>query len=101
MNGTRDELALRKELLLARSALCRLRLRHQAGMLRESLTLRAAGTAIAASPRARDVVFLLAAEGLGRRRVDHWLVLAARALAVARMAGLAFDLLRRPGAAPR
>ena len=90
----RELSALRKEVLVARSSILRLKIRHQAGALREGLTWRRAGAAVAASPAGRDALFLLAAEGLGRGRVARWLAWAGRALAVARLANAALASLR-------
>ncbi|MDH5265310.1 MAG: hypothetical protein OEX21_11220 [Betaproteobacteria bacterium] len=96
MNKPDDALALRKELLLARSSLCRLKIRHEADILRHSLSWRGAATAVAAAPPARAALFLLAAEAAGHARMARWLTLAGRALAAVRLARLALHLLRRP-----
>ena len=96
-----EDLALRKELLLARSSLCRLKIRYQASVLRESLSWRRVGAAVATSPPGRDALFLLAAEGLGHYRVARWLSFAARALAIAKLASLAIGLMSRPAPGPR
>ncbi len=102
MSRREDEnLALRKEVLLARSSLCRLKIRYQAHALRESFTWRRVGAVVAGSPPARDALFLLAAEGLGRYRVARWLALAARALAIARLTSLAIGVLSKPAAGSR
>lgn len=95
MNRRDEELALRKELLLARSSLCRLKIHYQADVLRHSLSWRGAATAVAAGPPARAALFLLAAEGVGHARMARWLTLAGRALAAVRLARLALDLLRK------
>jgi hypothetical protein len=95
MNKPDDELALRKELLLARSSLCRLKIHHQADVLRHSLSWRGAATAVAAAPPARAALFLLAAEGVGHARMARWLTLAGRALAAVRLTRLALGLLRK------
>jgi len=96
-----ENLALRKELLLARSSLCRLKIRYQASTLRESFTWRRVGSAVAGSPPARDALFILAAEGLGRYRVARWLAFAARALAIAKITSLAIHFMSRPEADPQ
>ncbi len=95
MNRRDEELALRKELLLARSSLCRLKIHYQADALRHGLSWRGAATAVAAAPPARGALFLLAAEGVGHARMARWLTLAGRALAVVRLARLALGLLRK------
>lgn len=96
MSRPRDELALRKEVALARSSLCRLKIHYQAEALRHSLSWRGAATALAAAPPARAALFLLAAEGLGRERTARWLAFAGRTLAVVRLTSLALGLLRKP-----
>jgi hypothetical protein len=95
-----DELALRKELLIARSSLARLRIRQDAHDFRRSLSWREAGTAIARIPAVRDNAFLLAVDGLGRDRVARWLALAGRVLAIAKLATLVLEVLRSPPAGP-
>ena len=94
MNRHDTDLSLRKEILLARSSLCRMQARYHADALRRSLSWRGAGAAVASSPAARDAVFLVAAEGLGRRRTARWIAWAGRALVVARLALAALSLLR-------
>jgi len=96
MNRTDEDLALRKEVLLARSSLCRIKIRYHAAALRRGLSWRGAGSALADAPAARSAMFLLVAEGLGRERTARWLAFAARALAVARVASVAIGLLRKP-----
>lgn len=96
MSRADEELALRKEILVARSSLTRLQVRQEALLLRHSLSWRRVGAAAAASPAARDAVFLLAAAGLGRSRVARWLAVAGRILAVVRLTTFALQLLRTP-----
>mgnify|MGYP001331240858 CR=1 FL=1 len=98
MSNRADDLALRKEILIARASLCRLKIRYQAGTLRQGLSWRHAVAGAAGSAPARDAALLLVAEGLGRHRVSRWLALALRALAIARITSLAFSLLRTPPA---
>ena len=100
MHRIEDNLALRKELLIARSALCRLRIRQEVHSLRHGLSWREAGAAVAQAPAARDAIFLLAAEGLGRERMAGWLAVAARILALAKLAILALEMLRTPPTGP-
>lgn len=100
MNRTEEDLALRKELLVARSSLCRLKIRHEVETFRHHLTWRDAGTEIARTPAARDAMFLLAAEGIGRERTARWLALALQMLALAKLANLAVQMLRTPPAGP-
>lgn len=100
MNERADELALRKEVVLARSSLCRLKIHYQADSLRRSLTWGGVATAVGSVPPARAALFLLAAEGLGHERTARWLAFAGRALAVAKLASLVLAQLRRRAADP-
>lgn len=100
MTRTEDNLALRKELLLARSALCRLKIRHEVQSFRHHLTWRDAGAEVVRTPAARAALFLLAAEGIGRDRTARWLAVAGQVLAIAKLASLAVQMLRTPTAGP-
>ena len=100
MNPAEDDLALRKELLIARSSLCRLKIRHEVQSLRHSLSWREAGAAAVQTEAGRDALFLLAAEGIGRNRMARWLAVAGQALAIARLISLAVQALRNPPAGP-
>jgi hypothetical protein len=95
MNSPAEDLAFQKKLLVAQSSLHRLRIRNEVRTLREGLSWRRAGTAALGSPTVRSTLFLLAAEGLGTERVAHWLSLARRALAVARLAVATVAIVRR------
>jgi hypothetical protein len=66
VNDSADVLALRKQLLLARSTLCRLRIGHELGVMRHTL-----------------------------KRPTRFLTLAARTLLLARLAAGVFKILRR------
>jgi hypothetical protein len=94
MNSAGDDLAFRKKLLVARSSLYRLHIRHETRLLRGSLTWPRAARAAASTPAGRGAVFLLAAEALGTERVARWLTVVRRALVVARLAAAAMALLR-------
>ena len=91
-----DDFEARKQLLVARSALCRLRLRHSAARLGESLTPGQVGAALVKSPAARSAAFLLAIEIAGPERIARLLSFASRALSVARVAGIALAWLKAP-----
>ncbi|MBK6981615.1 MAG: hypothetical protein IPH30_09095 [Betaproteobacteria bacterium] len=95
-----DDLALRKEILVARASLCRLKIRLHAGTLRQGLTWRHAVAGVAGSAPARDAALLLVAEGVGRHRVARWLAFAIRALAIARLTHLAVSMLKQSPAGP-
>ncbi len=95
-----DDLALRKEILVARASLCRLKIRYNASTLRQGLTWRHAFAGVAGSAPARDAALLLVAEGVGRHRVARWLAFAIRALAIARLTNLALTMLKKAPADP-
>ena len=86
MSGLEEELRLRKRLLLARSALYRLKLQHEAGALRASLSWRHAAVTVTSSSTAQSAGFGLALEALGPSRMARFLAIASRALMVARIA---------------
>lgn len=91
-----DLLAQRKQLLVARSALCRLRLRRDAMAMRQRFTGSHAVTAIAGSQAGRSAAFALAVEIVGTQRMAGLLAMARRALVFARIARLGLEWLRRP-----
>jgi hypothetical protein len=95
-----DVLALRKEVLLARSALCRLRIHRDVLNVREGLTFARAGTALAGSARLREAALGLAAAGIGGGRVARFIALAGRTVVIARLA-LALYRAARPAPPPR
>lgn len=88
MNSARELLALRKELLVARSSLQRLKIARDLGALHESLRWPHAAAVIAASPPARSVLFGLLLLLGGRGRFTRMLRGAAAILAVAKLAWL-------------
>jgi len=102
MSATERDLALRKEILLTRSALLRLKLRHDTLALRRSLGWREVSAAVVHSPPARDAIFLAAAEAMGRDRTARWL---AQAMGILGIAKVTLSLLhslreRQPETAP-
>jgi hypothetical protein len=84
-----------KELLLMRSALCRLRLRRASRELRSSLHWRRAAGA-AAAPAVRRIAFGLALSLVGLGRAARMILLASRVLLVAGIARSALAWLRKP-----
>jgi hypothetical protein len=97
MDRRADGLSRRKEMLLARSSLCRVKIRYQADALRHAFSWGhpGASSAAAASPE-RTAMFLLATESVGRERMARWLAFAGRVLAIAKVTSLVIALLRRP-----
>jgi len=78
-------LARDKELLLARSALCRLRLRNDASALRESLSWRRMAIATASSPGPRGALLGLVFSLPALARLARFAVAAVRIATVARL----------------
>jgi hypothetical protein len=81
MNEPRDDLALRKELLLLQSTLYRLKLRYEIAALRSN----------AISRSSLFGLLLLA----GRSRASNWVATAGRAVMLARLALTVLGLFRR------
>ena len=101
MSKQTELLALQREVLLARSSLCRLKIQRDAIRLRQSVSLRQVGTAIAGSAPTRQLVLGLLLSRLGGRRVSRVVAFASGALAVARIALAALGMLRpAPPATP-
>ena len=97
MNRSLDELALRKQLLQARSALYRLRIRRELDALRDRLSwTRAAVTAASALP-VGSAMLGLALYGVTQSRLARLARLAAPVLLLARLARVA---IRRIGSRP-
>jgi hypothetical protein len=84
MNESREILALRKDLLVARAKLQRLKVARHAGELRESLNWRNAATTLATSP-SRALVFGLLLLVAGRGRMASLVRIGTGAVALARM----------------
>ncbi len=104
MNKAREDLALRKQLLQARSTLCRLRIRHELNTFHDTLGwTRRVVTAVTATP-VRAAAFGLALYGVSRTPLARVLALAVRMLLLGRLAKLALTRWReratRPGPGP-
>lgn len=95
MNPERDILAQRKEILLKRSALCRLRLRGRMHDLHASLPWNRACVAAAISPPMRQLVFGVALSLVGIGRATRLLMLAGRVVLIARLARSVIGFARR------
>lgn len=94
MTDPAGDIALRKKLLVARSSLHRLHVRHDVHALRETLSWPRVAKSAAASPAGRGALILLAAEVLGTERVAGWLSFARRALGIAKIALVGMALFR-------
>lgn len=88
MNSSRELLALRKELLVARASLQRLKVGHELDALRESLRWPRAVAAVAASAPVRSMLFGLLLLVLGRGRVASLVRAAAGAVALVKLVGM-------------
>ena len=96
MNRTLETLAQRKQILQARSTLCRLRIRSELNAMHDRLSWARAGVAAAvSSPIISSTVTGLALYGVAHGRLGRWLMLAAQALLLARLAGAAVNLFRK------
>lgn len=99
MNKSFENLALRKQLLQARSTLCRLRIRHELNAMHDTLSWARAGVmAVKALPV--PTVLGLALYGVPHSRLARLLKLGARMLLLARLASIVANLLRKPSALP-
>ena len=95
MSTRLEALAGEKSLLLARSALCRLRLRRATHELRVSLSWRRASIAAATASVMPPIAFGLALSFVGFGRAARLLKLAARIVVVAKLARLAIGVARK------
>jgi hypothetical protein len=94
MSESPELLAIRKDLLLAKSSLYRLKVARDVDRVRESLSLGNVGSAIAFSAPARELALGLLLTGLGSGRASRLVRLASRMLVVARLALAAFGMVR-------
>jgi hypothetical protein len=99
VNARLEELAHEKELLLARSALCRLRLRRATHEVRGSLDWKRAVFTAAATPTARRIGFGLVLSLVGLRMGTRAVGLATRILVAAKLARSVIGYARRRNAA--
>lgn len=95
MNASLAAPAGEREILLARSAQCRMRLRGEARDLRDSLQWKRALVAAATTPSAHRIAFGLALSLAGLGRATRVVMLAGRVVLFARLAGSAIGLARR------
>jgi len=100
MSARLEALALERELLVARSALGRLRLRRGSQALRDSLSWQGLAVTAAATPPARRLAFDLALSFVGARRAARAIVLASRALSLARLVRALAGPTRLPAGRP-
>jgi hypothetical protein len=91
-------LALKKQLLVTRASVERLRVAQQLGELREEMRLPRLARQVVTSPRAQGALFTLLLAVAGRGRVGHWLRVAALAMSATRFAR---SMMRRARTAPQ
>jgi hypothetical protein len=96
MSKALENLALRKQLLQARSALYRLKIRYEADAVHENLSWARAGVLAFRALPVRSTLFDLALYGMARSRLARLLKLAAQILLFARLASIAVALLQKP-----
>lgn len=97
MSEKLQQLAARKRLLLARSALGRLQIRHQLYGVRSSVNWVNVGVQAATSAPVRSALFGLALSRLGHNRVARMLAMASKAILFAKITGVALDVKRGLG----
>ena len=97
MSAQPDDLVPEKELLLMRSALCRLRLRRATHDLRSSLPWKRVALAAATAPAVRPIAFGIVLSLVGLRRVARGVIIASRIVFFAKLAGSLIDYARRSG----
>ena len=98
MNNRQELLALRREVLVARSSLQRLKIGRDVDALRESLNWPRALRAAASTPQGRSLLFgvLLLAAGSGR--LARMVRMAAGVLAVAKLGAMLLHAAKAPAA---
>ena len=96
MNSRQELLALRREVLVARSALQRLKIGRDVDALRESLQWSRALRAAASSPPVRSVLFGVLLLVAGSGRLARMVRTAAAALAVAKLGALLLRAAKAP-----
>jgi hypothetical protein len=89
------ELALKKELLQARSRLYRLRIRLDLDRLSEAMTWAQAGVSAAKSLPLRSGLVSLALQALGHGRLARMVRFASRVVLFAKLTGIAIDVARK------
>jgi hypothetical protein len=100
MSAALEALARDKELLLARSAFCRLRLRSQSSALRDALGWRGMTVSAAASPGARGALLAIALSLPVLARTARFAIAAIRAVLLARLALSLIRHVRALGSTP-
>ena len=100
MNKTLADLALRKQLLQARSALYRLQIRRDFDSVGATLSWAQAGVKMAASLPVRSGLYSLALLALGQGRAARLLRFASRVILFVRLTNIAVAMVRRSATDP-
>jgi hypothetical protein len=100
MSARLEILAREKELLLMRSALCRLQLRRRANDARASLPWNRAALAVAAAPTIGRLALGLVLSLAGVGRATRMVMLAGRVVLLAKLAGPVIAYARRAATPP-
>jgi hypothetical protein len=95
MSKTLDELAARKQLLIARSTLTRLQIQSELLGLRDSVSWTRIGLRAATSAPVRSAMFGLALSRLGHNRMARLLGLASKVILAAKMTGVAVAIRKQ------
>ncbi|HLQ27202.1 MAG TPA: hypothetical protein VK138_15165 [Acidiferrobacterales bacterium] len=95
MTKSLEQLALRKELLQARSALYRLKILHELHVIGGNLDWVHGGMAVATSLPVRSILFGLALQRVGYDRVARLLAVASRVMLFAKVTSIAVNILRK------
>jgi hypothetical protein len=95
-----EDLALRKQLLHARSTLYRLKIRHELNAMQEALSWSRAGVMALRALPVGSGILTLALQALPRSRLAQLLALGSRMLLLSGLASIAVNLLRKPSAPP-
>jgi hypothetical protein len=98
---TGDSLAPnRKQLLLGRSALCRLQLRRQSQQLRHAMQWQRVAASVVRAPAARRIALGLLLSWIGAGRATRFMMIAGRVIVFARLANSAIAYLRTNASSP-
>ena len=96
MSKALDDLALKKQLLQARSSLYRLRIRRDLIEMTNALDWVRTGVGVAAALPVPSGLFRLALQALGEGRIARIIRFVSRVILFARITGVAIALLRKP-----
>lgn len=100
MRESAELLAIRKDLLVARSSLCRLKIGRDVARLRESASLGSVGSMVAGSAPTRELLLGLLLAGVGTGRISRLVSLAGRTLVIVRLALAALGMVRSAPPSP-